>query len=94
MSQLKRFDYICGKNVTMKISKDDMLKQKEMLTDYIGKQVPYNGQIYRLIDFLDININDKSHSIQCVMCLNDITKCETVKITEIFRICYPYVELY
>lgn len=84
------FYYLCEKYTTMRIAKDDLLKQKEMMTDYIGKQIPYNGQIFELKNFCEYTVQNKFH-IECVLCRND--KCITVPITDIFVICYPYVDL-
>lgn len=75
----------------MKVVKDDLVKQKEMLAEYVFQKIPYNGGFYELKDFCEFTVNGKLH-IECVMFHED-ERIE-IPITEIFKICYPYVDLH
>lgn len=75
----------------VKVSKTDYVTQKEMLNKYLGKQIDYQGGVYRLLEFLDIKIesSDKvSHDIQCILIGKDGKLC-SVFIRYIFEIYFP-----
>ena len=75
----------------IKVSKTNYITQKEMLNEYIGKQIVYKGVVYKLLDFLDIKIeslDNVSHNIQCVLVDEKGKRCE-VFIEYIFEVCFP-----
>ena len=75
----------------MNVSKTDYVIQKKMLNTYIGKQIIYQGKVYKLFDFLDITIESEdivSHHIQCLLIDKD-GKQHDIFIEYIFEVCFP-----
>lgn len=75
-----------------KVSKSDYKKQQELLESYIGKQIVYRGNVYNLLQFLDVTISTDDfpckHRIECILVdKNGIFY--NIFIGDIFENCFP-----
>ena len=75
----------------MKVSKTDYIAQKNILNEYIGKEIRYQGNDCKLIDILDITLGldgNISHYIECILFDKNGERYE-VFIGEIFEENFP-----
>lgn len=79
----------------MKISRFDYKKQKELLESYIGEDIIYKGEVYKIEEISSGTIQMKGEDYStdttwnvCLLSRNN--EIINPHIDEIFKICYPH----
>lgn len=81
---------------TVKVSKTDYRRQKELLESYIGEEILYNGEEYKIENLFSgpIQIKGEDYSVNttwnvCILSQNN--EIVEISIDKLFGICYPHL---
>ena len=80
----------------MKISRFDYKRQKELLDCYIGEEIIYNNEKYKIVKIISgdiqvMGVDYKIDTIWTVRVLSQNNKIKEVPIDNIFKVCYPHL---